>query len=178
MDNLSIGTRVDHEKYGEGIISRTSLTSYHIVFLRGGEIQFSKSGFEANILEEPENSDAEKGGLNIQEFEDIITQVMEKYGAIQQEVPLGNKWEGGTMILQPANLDLKPKEIPIEIFFHKIVMLRDRMRVLEQSINSNKKLSDEEKVNIQQYITRAYGSLTTFNVLFDDKEYYFKGAKS
>ena len=72
---------------------------------------------------------------------------------------------------------LKPKEIPIDDFFHKIVMLRDRLRVLEQNINSNKKLSDEEKVNIQQYITRCYGSLTTFNVLFKNKEQWFVGEK-
>ena len=69
------------------------------------------------------------------------------------------------------------KEIPIEDFFHKIVMLRDRLRVLEQNINSNKNLSDEEKVNIQQYITRCYGSLTTFNVLFRNKEQWFVGEK-
>jgi hypothetical protein len=82
------------------------------------------------------------------------------------------------MILQPANPELKPKEIPVETFFHKIVMLRDRLRVLEQNINSSKSLTDEEKVNIQQYITRAYGSLTTFNVLFAEKEHYFVGAKT
>ena len=82
------------------------------------------------------------------------------------------------MILQPGNRDLKPKEIPIETFFHKIVMTRDRLRVLEQNINSNAQLSDEEKVNLQQYITRIYGSLTTFNILFDDKEDFFVGCKS
>ena len=82
------------------------------------------------------------------------------------------------MLLQPFDKTLKPKEIPMEDFFHKIVMLRDRLRVLEQNINSNKKLSDEEKVNIQQYITRCYGSLTTFNVLFKYKEDYFVGDKS
>ncbi len=82
------------------------------------------------------------------------------------------------MSLQPANTELKPKEIPIEAFFHKIVMLRDRLRVLEQNINSNQKLSDEDKVHIQQYITRSYGSLTTFNILFSEKEHYFVGAKT
>jgi hypothetical protein len=82
---------------------------------------------------------------------------------------LGDKWHGGSMLLQPADKSLKPKEIPIADFFHKVVMLRDRLRVLEQNINSNKKLSDEDKANIQQYITRCYGSLTTFNVLFKIK---------
>jgi hypothetical protein len=81
------------------------------------------------------------------------------------------------MILQPADKTLKGKDIPIEDFFHKIVMLRDRLRVLEQNINSSKNLSDEEKVNMQQYITRCYGSLTTFNVLFKDKEDWFVGEK-
>ena len=81
------------------------------------------------------------------------------------------------MLLQPKDTSLKPKEIPIEIFFHKIVMARDRLRVLEQNINSNKNLSDEEKVNLQQYITRIYGSFTTFNVLFKNKEHWFVGDK-
>jgi hypothetical protein len=81
------------------------------------------------------------------------------------------------MLLQPKDTSLKPKEIPIDIFFHKIVMARDRLRVLEQNINSHKQLSDEEKVNLQQYITRIYGSFTTFNVLFKNKEHWFSGEK-
>ena len=82
------------------------------------------------------------------------------------------------MSLQAADETLKPKEIPIEDFFHKVVMLRDRLRVLEQNINSHKKLNDEDKVNIQQYITRCYGSLTTFNVLFKKQGEYFVSEKS
>src|SRR6187200_2819825 len=96
---------------------------------------------------------------------------------IKEIVPLGDRWQHGMMLLQPADKSLKPKEIPIEDFFHKIVMLRDRLRVLEQNINSNKKLSDEDKVGLQQYITRCYGSLTTFNVLFKNKEHWFVGDK-
>jgi len=95
---------------------------------------------------------------------------------LQELLPMGEKWTGGKMILQPANPLLQGKEIPIETFFHKIVMLRDRLRVLEQNINSNAKLSDEEKVDLQQYITRIYGSLTTFNILFAEKDHYFVGA--
>jgi hypothetical protein len=81
------------------------------------------------------------------------------------------------MLLQPADKTQKPKEIPVDIFFHKVVMLRDRLRVMEQQINAHKQLSDEEKVNLQQYITRIYGSLTTFNVLFKNKEQWFIGDK-
>jgi hypothetical protein len=90
---------------------------------------------------------------------------------------LGHRWLGGTLILKPEDDSLKPKEFEIEAFFHKIVMVRDRLRVMEQRINSSN-LTDEEKVNLQQYITRIYGSLTSFNVLFRHKEDYFVGSKS
>ena len=79
------------------------------------------------------------------------------------------------MVLQPKDSTLSSKELPIETFFHKIVMLRDRLRVLEQNINSSENLDDEEKVNLQQYVTRCYGTLTTFNVLFEKKAHHFKG---
>jgi hypothetical protein len=100
------------------------------------------------------------------------------WGGLSENVPLGDRWQKGMMLLQPADKTLKPKEIPIEDFFHKIVMLRDRLRVLEQQINAHKVLSDEDKVNLQQYITRIYGSLTTFNVLFKNKEQWFVGEKT
>ena len=177
MENLTIGTIVSHYRYGEGVIYKVNLTSYEIIFERGGKLQMSKSNTELELVQKPEDNASAKD-VNLEQVEEIVTYILDKYNALSYTIPLGNKWLGGTMLLQPANKDLKPKEIPIETFFHKIVMLRDRLRVLEQNINSNEKLSDEDKINLQQYITRVYGSLTTFNVLFDDKKYYFVGQKS
>jgi hypothetical protein len=92
-------------------------------------------------------------------------------------VGLGNRWQGGEFILKPSDPELSPHVIPIETFFHKIVMVRDRLRVMEQQINGSDKLTDEEKVGLQQYITRIYGSLTSFNLLFKNKQDHFVGQK-
>lgn len=176
MEELTVGTRVDHPRYGEGIVSKNNLTAYEIFFERGGKMEITKRNTDLTVLKK--NEDAPKTGISITEIEKVMSYVLDKYAALTEVIPLGEKWQGGTMLLQPANKELQPKEIPIETFFHKIVMLRDRLRVLEQNINSHKGLSDEEKVDLQQYITRAYGSLTTFNILFSEKEHYFVGAKS
>lgn len=93
------------------------------------------------------------------------------------DVTLAPKWEGGVVQLIPGKSDLQGKELPIDVFFHKVVMIRDRLRTLEQKINAHPKLSDAEKVDMQQYITRVYGSLTSFNVLFRDKTDQFVGTK-
>lgn len=93
-------------------------------------------------------------------------------------VPLAPKWEGGTMVLKPRDPGLQAKEVPLEQLFHKIVMVRDRLRVLEQKINAHDKLSDAEKVEMQQYVTRCYGTLTTFNVLFREERDKFVGEKT
>jgi hypothetical protein len=102
---------------------------------------------------------------------------------VREEVELGSakiadKWIGGKLILRPGKPGLQEKEVPIDAFFHKIIMLRDRLRVLEQQINTNDKLSEPEKIQLQQYITRCYGSLTTFNVFFKDQKDQFVGQKS
>ncbi len=175
MEELIAGTRIDHDRYGEGIVSKVNLTNYEIFFASKGRMEISKRSEEIKVIEAPERSDI-GDSLTLPQIDEAISYVLDRFGALQEVVPLGEKWEGGKLILEPANTDLQSKEIPIEAFFHKIVMLRDRLRVLEQSINSSKSLSDTEKVNVQQYITRSYGSLTTFNVLFSEKEHYFKGA--
>jgi hypothetical protein len=94
-----------------------------------------------------------------------------------EEVPLGDRWIGGQLILKPGSEKLQERVIPIETFFHKIVMLRDRLRVMEQKINTHPKLSDEDKVDLQQYITRIYGTLTTYNLLFKSRSDHFVGEK-
>ena len=176
MEELSVGTRVEHPRYGEGIISKNKVTSYEIFFERGGKVEITKRNEELEVLEV--GLPAPKNSLSLSELEKVIRHTLDDLGALQEIVPLGEKWIGGTLFLQPANKELKPKEIPIEAFFHKIVMLRDRLRVLEQNINSHAALTDEEKVNLQQYITRIYGSLTTFNILFKEKDHYFVGMKA
>ena len=111
------------------------------------------------------------------EVEKSLLKILRLWGGLTENVPLGEKWRGGKMILQSGDKSIKPKEVPIDALFHKIVMARDRLRVLEQQINGHKGLSDEDKVNLQQYITRIYGSFTTFNVLFRNKEQWFIGEK-
>jgi hypothetical protein len=176
MEELAVGTRVDHPRYGEGIVSKSYLTIYEIFFERGGKIELTKYNPDLSVLAEPENKP--RTGLTLAEVEEAITFVLNKYQGLSQIVKLGDKWIGGNLIMKPSNPDLQPKEVPIETFFHKIVMVRDRLRVLEQNINSHATLTDEEKVDLQQYITRAYGSLTTFNVLFAEKDDYFVGQKT
>jgi hypothetical protein len=158
---LGIGTRLQHTHYGPGVIVGLRYATYIISFINHGIKEIDKTDTK---LEEiiPENVTAE-----IETLSDVEKSLLK----------ILRLWHGGTLLIQPADKSLKPKEIPIDDFFHKIVMLRDRLRVLEQNINSNKKLSDEDKVGIQQYITRCYGSLTTFNVLFRNKEQWFVGEK-
>ncbi len=173
MEDLAIGTRVKHSVYGEGIVSRSHLTIYEIFFERGGKMELTKYNADLEILSSPEQEPRE--GLTLLEVEKALAYVLDKYQGITHVAKIADKWKGGLLEMKPANAELQCKEVPIETFFHKIVMLRDRLRVLEQNINSHPKLDDQDKVQLQQYITRAYGSLTTFNVLFAEKDDYFKG---
>ncbi len=172
--NLGIGTRLEHTQHGPGVIVGVRYATYLISFIHHGIKEIEKTdGHLQEIIPENVTEEIETHS----EIERSLLKILRLWGNTQETVPLGERWIKGTLLLQPFDKSLKPKEIPIEDFFHKIVMLRDRLRVLEQNINSSKNLSDEEKVNIQQYITRCYGSLTTFNVLFKNKEQWFIGEK-
>ena len=171
---LGVGTRLQHTLYGPGVIVGIKYATYLVSFINHGIKEIDKTDDKLDEII-PENVSVEIETTS--EMERSLLKILRLWGGITENVPLGDKWMKGIMLLQPADKSLKPKEIPIDDFFHKIVMLRDRLRVLEQNINSNKTLSDEEKVNIQQYITRCYGSLTTFNVLFKNKDQYFVGEK-
>ena len=172
--NLGIGSRLQHTQFGPGVVAGVRYATYLISFIHHGIKEIDKTD---NKLEEivPEHVTAEVETTS--EVEKSLLKILRQWSDTTELVPLGDRWINGTMLLQPADKTQKPKEVPIDIFFHKIVMLRDRLRVMEQQINAHKVLSDEEKVNLQQYITRIYGSLTTFNVLFKNKEQWFIGDK-
>ncbi|HMO32659.1 MAG TPA: hypothetical protein PKE07_06660 [Lacibacter sp.] len=171
---LGIGTRLQHTQYGPGVIVGVKYATFLISFIHSGVKEVDKSDPQLDEII-PENVTAELETTS--DVEKSLLKILRQWNGVSEVVPLGDRWQDGTLLLQPADKSLKPKELPIGEFFHKIVMLRDRLRVLEQNINSSKNLSDEEKVNIQQYITRCYGSLTTFNVLFKNKEQWFVGEK-
>lgn len=173
MELLGAGSRVKHPSFGAGVVVKLNRRAYEICFMEQG-IKTVPKDFEMEVIEriEPEYN------VSFSEAEDALIKILREWSDITEIVSLGDKWKNGLMILKPGDKSLKEKEIEIEVFFHKIVMLRDRLRVMEQKINAHKLLSDEDKVDLQQYITRIYGSLTTFNVLFKYKSDYFEGEKS
>lgn len=171
--NLGVGSRIEHPKFGRGVIVDMDAEFYTVWFREGGGTRGIARDFEGmNVLEA---TAADTASLSMDDIKRALAAVLEEKSDIQEVVTLAQRWNRGMMILKPEDSSLQPKEIPIEGFFHKIVMLRDRLRVMEQKINAHKLLTDEDKVEMQQYITRIYGSLTTFNVLFKYTEDQFKG---
>lgn len=114
--------------------------------------------------------------MDADEFRAVLRDVIREELGVSKPT-LVNRWEGGEMVLRPGKEGTAEKRLPIETFFHKIVMIRDRLRVLEQKVNSHPKLTDEDKVQMQQYVTQCYGTLTTFNVFFADRADGFVGQK-
>lgn len=170
---LGIGSRVKHPEHGEGAVVRLHTAAYEVCFMQSGLKMVGKTYSGWEVIEAIPVEET----VTFTEAEKSLMKILREWAGVSLEkVPLGDRWKDGKMILEPGEEGLVSKEVPIETFFHKIVMMRDRLRVLEQNINAHKKLDDEDKVNLQQYITRCYGSMTTFNVLFKNKEDYFSGA--
>jgi len=173
MELLGIGSRIKHPSYGVGVVITLHKRIYDVCFIDGGIKPVSKD-FAVEIIEKVES----EYGVTFSEAEDALIKILREWSDVTEVVPLGDRWKNGLMILRPGDKTLKEKEVEIEVFFHKIVMLRDRLRVMEQKINAHKVLTDEDKIDLQQYITRIYGSLTTFNVLFKHKFDQFEGEKT
>jgi hypothetical protein len=177
IESLHVGMKVRHPQYGLGTVKTIGEHTAGIRFedgvktvapeasgLQAAEAQASLTGLEKPLAEL---------------VEDVARAVVKELGLEKPESIvelLGVRWHKGQMILRPVDPSLQSKEVPLEVFFHKIVMMRNNLRVLEQKINAHEKLSDAEKVDLQQYLTRCYGSMTTFNVLFRDKEDQFAGS--
>jgi hypothetical protein len=139
MDQLTlgIGTRLQHTHYGPGVIVGIRYATYLISFINHGVKEVDKN--DTNLDEIiPENVTEEIETHS--EVEKSLLKILRLWGGFSEMVPLGDRWKGGMMLLQPADKTQKPKEVPIEGFFHKVVMLRDRLRVLEQQINAHKTL--------------------------------------
>ncbi|HBU76911.1 MAG TPA: hypothetical protein DEF18_02310 [Muricauda sp.] len=173
MKVLGIGSRIDHPEYGKGVVTNVSSKHYWVTFLENG---LETIDLDADF-EVIEGVEYEVDSVSFFDVERSLVKILEKWSDTHEKVAMADKWKGGKLILEPDD-GTANKEIPIETFFHKIVMVRDRIRVMEQKINSSKNLDDQEKVDLQQYITRVYGSLTSFNVLFKTKSDHFVGEKS
>ncbi len=174
MKLLGIGSRIEHSEFGFGVVTNVTSKHYWVTFIKNGlETIEIDSDFE--IIEAVED---EVDAVSFYEVEKSLKDILQKWSDVTEISPIADKWKKGTLILRPEDSNLSDKEIPIDTFFHKIVMVRDRIRVMEQKINASKTLEDQDKIDLQQYITRIYGSLTTFNVLFKLKSDHFIGARS
>lgn len=169
---LGIGSRVKHPKWGQGVVIQCWADAYDITFIDYGKKQITLDE-EMQVIE---FVSTEPDMVSFTKVQRELVKMLRRFTDLQETVEMGSRWNGGTLLLKPGDSSLASKEVPIETFFHKIVMVRDRLRVMEQKVNASK-LSDADKVEIQQYITRIYGSLTTFNVLFAEKDDYFVGEK-
>jgi hypothetical protein len=173
MKILGIGSRISHPEYGKGVVTNVSSKDYWVTFIDNGlETIPLNDTFE--IIEAAEN---EVDTISFYDVEKSLTNILKKWSDVTEVVPIADKWKGGKMIMEPGQAGVQGKEVPIDTFFNKIIMVRDRLRVMEQKVNASN-LADNEKIELQQYITRIYGSLTTFNVLFKSQTDYFVGEKT
>ncbi len=171
MKLLGIGSRIKHPDHGVGVVTNLTSLHYWVTFVEKG-LETIKIDDEFEVIEA---LDDEVDTISFYEVENSLKNILRRWSDVSQVIPIADKWKGGKMVLEPGT-PTQNKEIPIDTFFHKIVMVRDRLRVMEQKINASK-LDDADKVDLQQYITRIYGSLTTFNVLFKNQSDQFVGEK-
>lgn len=173
MNLLGIGSRIKHSEFGLGVITNVSSTLYNVTFIEHG-VETITFDDDFETIEAVED---EVDKISFFEVESTLRNLLKKWSDASEIIPIADKWKGGILSFEPKDPNLQRKELPIDTFFHKIVMVRDRIRVMEQKINSSN-LDDQDKVDLQQYITRIYGSLTSFNVLFKDKSQQFTGSRS
>ena len=165
---FGLGTVVKHRDFGKGRVVAYDDDRYVILFA-GGDTKIVAFGFEGV------QADGSAGDPELDRIAQAMRQVLGDYGWLDVDLELGKRWVGGTLKLVPGKDDTQARDIPIEMFFKKLVGVRDKLRVLEQKINSHPSLAPEEKLELQGYITRCYGSMTTFNVLFGNRASWFVG---
>ncbi|SFN80492.1 hypothetical protein SAMN04487989_104118 [Bizionia echini] len=170
---LGISSRINHPEYGKGVVTNVTSKHYWVTFIDSG-LETIAIDSEFEVIEAAED---DVDTVSFAEVESSLIQILKRWSDASEVVHIADKWKGGKLILEPGDTNLKSSELPIDTFFHKITMVRDRLRVMEQKINSSN-LNEQEKIDLQQYITRSYGSLTSFNVLFKLKEQQFVGQRS
>ena len=173
MKLLGIGSRINHTDYGKGVVTNVSSKHYWVTFIDNG-LETIDLDSEFEVIEAAED---DVDTVSFFDVERSLTEILKKWSDVSEVVPIADKYKGGKLILEPADTSLKPYELPIDTFFHKITMVRDRLRVMEQRINSSN-LDEQGKIDLQQYLTRIYGSFTSFNVLFKSKSQQFVGQRS
>lgn len=179
MESFHTGQVVYHAEHGTGRVVNIDDEAGRVIvnFIKAGVKSFGQDEAGDALSDTPFETDIEEEDeMDTDQLKDAIRQVLLEEGVIGKTA-IGGKWEGGELVIKPGSPGLQEKPVPIGTFFHKIVMVRNQLRMLEQNINANTKLTDAEKVDMQQYITRCYGSLTTFNVLFADKSDWFVGSR-
>ncbi len=173
MQVLGISSRINHPEFGKGVVTNITSKHYWVTFIDSG-LETIDINSEFDVIEAAED---DVDTVSFAEIESSLVHILKRWSDASEVVHIADKWKGGKLILEPGDTNLKSSEVPIDTFFHKITMVRDRLRVMEQKINSSN-LDEQEKIDLQQYITRSYGSLTSFNVLFKLKEQQFVGQRS
>ena len=165
---FGLGVIVKHRDFGRGRIVAYDQDRYVIVFPGGDAktVAFTFDGLQA---------ESHAGDPELDRVTEAVRRVLGDHGWIDVDLELGRRWVGGTLKLVPGKDGTQPKDVPIDAFFKKLIAVRDRLRVLEQKLNAHPTLSPEEKLDLQGYVTRCYGSLTTFNVLFGNRVSWFVG---